>query len=392
MKRALIFLALFLVIPPAFLFTLDRVVVDAPPPQDADLRPAPGRADPASNAHPDFAAMAAQLQLTGAERGYLKAQLEAGATDWAVIDALTRKNAPVLELFARFSRRGVFEDPASRDPAAVTALTPVPQFYPLVSAAQLVALRSQRHLKEGRPREALADALLVCDAGEVLLRSAQPLLVPLIGFLVAETGSQAVYRVIADGKLSAADLKAAAARLSAPVPGAAALQAGLRYEYVSGANMLDEIAAHAEGAALPAWFHKNAARHRFFYQRNATQALFAERFRAYIEEAGKPCFDVRVPEHKPALHLGVNAVGRSLASVAPPAYEKLFTRRCEAEFQRTAIGAAAAVEAFRRERGRAPRDAAELVPAYLPAVPIDPFTGRPAQYVAATGRLRPAAR
>jgi hypothetical protein len=42
--------------------------------------------------------------------------------------------------------------------------------------------------------------------------------------------------------------------------------------------------------------------------------------------------------------------------------------------------AAVAAERYRREHGDWPRALADLVPDYLPAVPLDPFNGQPLRY------------
>jgi hypothetical protein len=49
--------------------------------------------------------------------------------------------------------------------------------------------------------------------------------------------------------------------------------------------------------------------------------------------------------------------------------------------------AAIAVELYRRRTGRMPKSLAELVPAYIPAVPVDPFSGREIRYVRSSDRV-----
>lgn len=369
------FLALFT----GGLLALHFVVGDAPPPQDADLRPVLVVARP-GNAQPDFVALTEAVKLTGGEREYLKRQLEAGVTDQAGVDRLLARSTEVLELFARFSKRSHFEDPLYRDPSKIDYTTPIPQFFPIVTGAHLVALRGERALEAGRADAALKDALMIADAAQLFLGSRQPLIISLVGFLLSDVASRGVHRAAAGGRLGAAELKDAAARLSRLDDGAAALAAGLRYEYVSGANMLKDLPRYEQAGERLPW-RKLSAKHRFFYQPNATQALFEGRFRPVIEQADKPCLEAKVPEFQPVTLLGANVVGKTIFNVAMPSYEKLYTRRCQSQFLRTAAAVEAAYAAFRLEKGRAPRGLAELG-AY-----VDPFTGKEPAFAPETGRI-----
>jgi hypothetical protein len=49
----------------------------------------------------------------------------------------------------------------------------------------------------------------------------------------------------------------------------------------------------------------------------------------------------------------------------------------DAEGHRALLEAALGVRLFEARNGRLPRTPAELVPAALPAIPVDPWTGRP---------------
>ncbi len=59
-----------------------------------------------------------------------------------------------------------------------------------------------------------------------------------------------------------------------------------------------------------------------------------------------------------------------------------------AEIRRTLGDTALAIERHRIQTGRAPATLADLVPAYLPAVPVDPWTGKPFRYEAAGSAWR----
>lgn len=128
----------------------------------------------------------------------------------------------------------------------------------------------------------------------------------------------------------------------------------------------------------------------YFYLPHHTQALFAGRFRQLIAAADKPCLREPVPPIEISPYWGrPNMVGRILYDISIPQYEKLLTRRCEGDFRLTAAATAAALEAYRVDHGRFPATLAALAPGYLPAAPVDPFTGAAPLYTG-SGEIRSA--
>lgn len=65
----------------------------------------------------------------------------------------------------------------------------------------------------------------------------------------------------------------------------------------------------------------------------------------------------------------------------------LFTRVASSEANATALDAAIAVELFRRDQLYLPKTLNELVPEYLPAVPLDPFAEGPLRYITRDGEF-----
>lgn len=372
------------------LISVQRLTPDAPSAGDEDLKPAASTAGP-DDAYPDFVKMTAKLQLTPSERELVGKQDESPTPDWAAVEPLIARNAEVLELFAAFARRARFTDPNYGDPGKVGPETPVPQFFPVVGAARLSSLRAGILLRQGRAPEALEEAVRIIEAGQVMLRSDQPIIAALVGMLLTDIGARRAREIIDGGALDKARLLDAARRLSALQSGAAALQAGLRFEYLATANMLDhlpETVAHVPGGR---WFHAVAARSRYFFQPLRTRALYAGRFRGLVAEAGRPCLQARPPSHEPVtVDAAPNTLGRVLFNLPFPQYEKLYAKRCTTDFRVAAAGAAAALAAYRRDRRRWPASLGDLVPGYLASVPLDPFTGAPLLYSPGTGEVHSA--
>ncbi|MDO8803387.1 MAG: hypothetical protein Q7R35_03055 [Elusimicrobiota bacterium] len=372
------------------LFLLQQVFHDVPPPNDADLRPKASAAPGADSAYNDFVKITAKLQLSPAERELMVTQEKSKTPDLAAIGPLVARNADALGLFSDFSRRTQFSDPNYLDPARINFETPVPQFSPVVSAARLSSLRGAALLRQGRAPKALEEALGIMDAGQTLLRSDQPLISALVGMLIGNIGASRAREVINSGRLDKAWLLYAARRALAYRGGAAALQSGFRFEYISMTSMLahlPEAASNQPNSRLVSV----GARSRYLYQPEQTRGLFAARFRLLVEDAAKPCLQARQPGVQlQSIDLRPNMVGRILFNVASPQYEKLYTRRCESDFQIAAAAVEAALAAYRLEHKRYPAGLDELVPRYLAFVPADPFTGAALLYSPGTGEVHTA--
>jgi hypothetical protein len=224
-----------------------------------------------------------------------------------------------------------------------------------------------------------------------MLRSNQPIISALVGMLVEGIGAHRAREIIESGTVDKARLLDAARRLSSHRGGDAALQAGLRYEYLGTANMLDHLPEYAAKAPGGRWFHSIAARSRYLYQPLRTRALYAARFRGIIAEAGKPCLQAKPPAHDAVpVDAKPNTLGRVLFNYPFPQYEKVYVRRCEQDFRVAAVVATAALAAYRLDHKRWPAALADLVPEYLASVPNDPFTGAALLYSPEAGEVHSA--
>lgn len=390
MKKVLAIFAGLLAVAVVGLLLLQQLSRDVPPPNDADLRPKASATPDADNAYNDFVKIAAKLQLSPAERELLVMQEKSKTPDLAAVEPLIVRNAEVLGLFSEFSRRAQFSDPNYLDPAKVSMETPVPQFFPVVGAARLSSLRGAALLRQGRAPKALEEALGVMDAGQTLLRSDQPLINALVGMLIGNIGARRAREVISSGTLDKAWLLYAARRVLAYRGGAAALQSGFRFEYVRMTSMLanlPEMASKQQNSRL----FSIAAHSGYLYQPEKTRALFAARFRLLVEDAVKPCLQARQPGAQlQAVDARPNVVGRIFLNTASPQYEKLYTRRCETDFQIAAVAVEAALAAYRLDHRRYPAGLVELVPRYLAFLPADPFTGAALLYSPETGEVHTA--
>jgi hypothetical protein len=111
----------------------------------------------------------------------------------------------------------------------------------------------------------------------------------------------------------------------------------------------------------------------------ADHAMFLQLTTQYVEYARLPIHEQ--PKYFTALLIPEKDPRRILSRLFLPAAEKVANGywRATAEARCTVIGIAC--ERFRQKHNRWPETLAELVPAFLPAVPLDPFTAEPLRYV-----------
>ena len=125
-------------------------------------------------------------------------------------------------------------------------------------------------------------------------------------------------------------------------------------------------------------------RHNFHPHR--TQRDLANRYRSLISDIPKFYSDVtfRYNEPKelslPSIFFVKNAIGKYLVSLHEEVMMEVVERHLKTEGTIAATKIIIACHLFQRETGRAPQTLDELVPAYLPSVPLDPFDGKPFRY------------
>lgn len=369
---------------------------DIPPPQDADLIPPAVPAAEAGDAYPVFLKLSAAMSLSKGDQAILIEALDGKAPDPAALADVVARGTEAASLFAELSTRPVFRDPHYRDPSTVGPETPIVQLAPVANAARIASLRADALLKEGRAPEALALALSIVDAGRVFTRSRGPIIEHLVGIILIELGTKRAVQIVASRRLDRARLLAAAARLSAPADLAADLQNALRYEYVWHVHVISHIGELGPKAEPMDEAHARmrmsiAKGGHYIFAPHRTEALYAARYRLIVEEAGKPCLQARVPEFQLVpMGLRPNYIGRVLYNISLPTYDKLYVRRCSADFRLTAGAAAAALQAYRLDHGRFPASLAELTPDYLASSPVDPYNASAPVYSAETGEIHSA--
>lgn len=135
---------------------------------------------------------------------------------------------------------------------------------------------------------------------------------------------------------------------------------------------------------LPLWYLPARSGSRFFFKPNATLRLFAESFRELKNEAGRTAFSrsnqIENRVLLRGLSGGANRWGEDYFAARIRAYASLLNRSALARTRHGIVLALFAVRRHVQREQRLPAKLDDLVPRYLPAVPLDTFSGEPLRY------------
>lgn len=296
-----------------------------------------------------------------------------GCKDKALAGALAANRAALTALDGL--RGKVLRSPEWEDLARVSYRTPFPDIRAVGLAARLAVAQARVDADAGRGSAALERLLRLSEVGAALRDQPSSVYPYIMGDALRRRALKALGELSAAGKLPVAG-RAARARLGTADAGKPGLRQALRMEYTIGAKMVATITPHelSEGSDMGSWALLP------FFKRNRTRGLMASDMREAIAGLDQPCAVAASARREPRLWshpqmLKGNAVGVILMAVGSPNVEQFVRRSCEEAFWTAATGAALAARDYRAAKGRFPKKLEELVPAYLAAVPEDPFGG-----------------
>jgi len=254
-----------------------------------------------------------------------------------------------------------------------------PGLMDLRTLANAIAVSALIDLQEGRP-DAAAHAAATGLAVASTLREEPPLICQLIRIAVTTIPLQAVQQIIVEAEPSGSALEDLAGWLAenrSPSPAAVGLLGELR----SGHKRWSKIASGRIEAVVGetssrAWLFGPIAR--------LSRPFVSLAHRRYLQLGGRLLEIQGGPRPRPDFAPARPPGWLSLERFDVPLFTAGLERSIESGdtfvSQLNATETAVALRRFRLEAGSYPDDLAALVPKYLPAVPIDPFTGRPPAY------------
>jgi hypothetical protein len=126
---------------------------------------------------------------------------------------------------------------------------------------------------------------------------------------------------------------------------------------------------------------------RMVFRPNQTKHMFYEYYHQVLSQLDLPYSLVNHDQlngndlrKTPAHLISANAAGKILFSVAIPTYDSILKNRCRYEASLSATQILIALHHYKEDADDLPDSLTSLVPAYLPAVPLDRFDGKPMRY------------
>jgi len=265
---------------------------------------------------------------------------------------------------------------------------------------RLLAFKARHERLTGRRAEATTTCCTLLVFADRIQADAGCLIEYLVGTAVFGLAQRQVSDLARDPATPVSELERLATGLAEMGPFVPGLVRSFKAEYRLAADLFDQLAAGrvrlgdmipTMPGQSPSWLQRRRMP-RFFLQPNRAKQECARLYRDRIRCATLPMAEVKPLEseamtERPNLGWLVkpNMVGRMFQRMLLPATDGVFKKKCCAEADLAAMRLVVACRLYQRQEGRWPETLEALVPAYLPAVPADPFDGKPFRYVPARG-------
>jgi len=334
-----------------------------------------------------------ETEASDAVKEKVEAMAEGKAWDDGLAAEIMERNATTCEILKKAMACRECQGPEITDISMQ-----IPWVFDHLAMARMMALRSRALLRQGKAEEALDQAVDVVQFGQAVERSKCGVVAYLVGATVKQMGLEALRSELKEAAVPPERLKALADRLATYADSSQGLVDALRVEYEvdwhTARDAAENLPAKGSGSnardprILRRW--QGLVRFGIVWKPNQTQRWFVDALRPGVEQADKPLREINwaIDKHddQPSLPrriLSGNLLGQWLYRLMVPGVAKLASIRCQDETNVAMTRTLVALKAFKTKTGRLPLSLDELVPDYLPAVPLDDFDGKPIRYSAA---------
>lgn len=322
--------------------------------------------------------------------------LDGKPTDTNAIAALVAQNKTSLDQVRRGTRC-----PACLMPPVVSIDADLSCVSRWQNLGRLMAAKARHDRLAGHYAEATDTCLELLRFSDLVQSNAECELIYLISISILSRGTSQIQDLARDASVPPADLQRLATALGnvgPPVPGQIR---ALKAEYWMDDQVINDFRNGKYGLndflvvdadtshrkpfrPLTRWLMP-----RYLLQPNRTKRVFAELYRGFIADAPR-CYsamvrsvpaEIRELESEDRLRfVRPNLIGRVLYGVLALTGNASLEKKCRAECTLAATRLIVACHAYRRQNARFPETLQSLVPAYIPAIPLDPFDGQPFRY------------
>ncbi len=258
--------------------------------------------------------------------------------DESFVNDLVEKNKSALDALNKANEKPKFQDPAFADPSKITYKTIGGPLGSLRQIVKIKSLQAELELRQGKPDEALDDALKIVGIGQKLEDSQGILIAYLVDISVKKTGLTRIDHILATNRNDLKNLNDFKNKLSKYQNDKEGLKTAIKVEYIIFSSGVDYVSSgllkNSEKNSKISELFNNL----FYFQPNKTKKLYADWTTTEIANVDKPCSNIirtdredisKLPKWKLIWH--ENAAGEIMFNSASEAREKLQNKRCEME-------------------------------------------------------------
>ena len=277
-------------------------------------------------------------------------------------------------------------------PVLATINDPVFRLHNFGAIARLMSIKIKYELENNAIEAALRDVETLLRCGQLMRQNPTSLSEALVAMMFKGTGLDAIQQLAKNPNASEDQLRRLRELLENTPSYAATMSHARKGEFQVWRMGFDEIKAKGKRSELVYW-HQPPFIPKFLYRRlfliNQTLLDYANKARVTISNIPKFYSDVTLPSYEyPAdgqswlgTLLSRNGAGKILLIATEIGEAGIFCeKRCEMDAHVAATQIIIACHLFQRATGRKPQTLDELVPDFLPSVPLDPFDGKPFRY------------
>lgn len=386
-----------------FFVALSYLIVvgrDEAVPSDSDLQPAKLKLSSFDNIYYYLSEASDFSQLSLNDKEYVASFFKSGDFNIVKAQDLVIKNKDFLNAFRKATGFSKYQDPSLADWEQLWAGSPSENRARFKEAADFYLFSCAELFYQGKEKEALDEVLKVVKIAKSIQTASGTIKNYQLGLDIKQRALELFKILISRARLASSPLKSFINGLDQYQQPGLALSETLKTEYFSAVNtqhrVLDLAIAQDRKTLglfrdiLFIWQKKLL----YYYQPNKTKRLIGDYFRQLIANINKSSFqegrDASLRQSAAPTGWAFwqqrfilkNSIGQEYIDEAITDLRLLNRDFFLEKFQAQAVLVLTALKAYYQDNKRLPDSLADLVPAYLPVLPLDPFDGSPLRYSA----------
>ncbi len=349
---------------------------------DEDLRVSRVPLPDGSNACSYLAEATRALVMSDDDAKKLGTLLTAGGWDQNAASKILTQNTEALAIL-----RKALACSAAQVPEATSVTNDLPYLAEWKTLTSLLGSKAIALANEGQGKEALDLAMGIVRLGHQLEDADGGTLHWLVASSIKAVGLLRGREIVASTSLDASVLLSFSRQLGDYPVNGLGLTNALKRQYLEVTLSMDELRSGRATSSNAFQQASTSVGMNVVLKRDRSLKLFADGTRVALKAVPVPLASLsgdlisNAPPRAPwKLLLRGNAVGETLYDMWKPSLLNLISRKCEENVNVAATRTLLTLKSYKLAHGDLPDSLAPLVPEYLPALPVDDFSGKPLIY------------